>query len=190
MWPHVQARSDPGVSACGSKRLLRSFLRRSLEADAPSVRALRASRRRMHNGRRRALPPDGPPRGLVPSQCGRAGHRLQPCAWPPFAADRARGIRTRGRDTESTRPSCRDARSSLRPWSWFSAIRSTSPRKDCIPVSETGCFAWRRFRILNSTKPRRCGCPRTTSRALSRALRTTHITSACREGAWTTFAGL
>ena len=79
-------------------------------------------------------------------------------------------------------------RTARRRWSWFSAIRSTSPRKDCIRASATGCFAWRRFRIPSSTRRRRCGCPRTTSRASSPAPRITRITSACREGASTMFA--
>ena len=40
-----------------------------------------------------------------------------------------------------------------------------SPRRACIPVSETACSVSLHFRTLSSTRLKRCGCPPMTSRA-------------------------
>ena len=58
-------------------------------------------------------------------------------------------------DSASLAPTARSRQSSAnsrRPWNWFSATRSTSPRKGYIRVSGIACSVWRLFRILSSTR--------------------------------------
>jgi superfamily II DNA or RNA helicase len=54
----------------------------------------------------------------------------------------------------------------LRRWNWFLVIRSTSPRKDCIRASETGCFGWLRKKQRQAVTERLAGIPRQEARAI------------------------